>query len=90
MNIDAQLLCVCLCVCTLPCHYNTSHAVWDAGACCEEGDAHDDIRNSQSEANHGHLKQNRFGPNTTFISGKAAEENERQNDSVALSVHCVT
>lgn len=83
-------MCARLCVRTLPRHYHTSHAVWDAGACCEEGDAHDDVRNSQSEANHGHLEQNRFGPNTTFISGKAAEDNERQNDSVALSVHSVT
>lgn len=55
-NIDVKLLCVFVCVRTLPCDYNTRHAVWDAGACCEEGDAHDDVGNSQSEADHSHLK----------------------------------
>lgn len=56
---------VCVCVCTLPCDYNTSHAVWDAGACCQEGDAHDDVRDAESEANHGHLKTKR---NKEFVS----------------------
>lgn len=44
---------------TLPRHYDTSHAVWDAGARCEEGDAHDDVRDAESKANHSHLRANR-------------------------------
>lgn len=62
-NIDVKLPCVFVCVRTLPCDYNTRHAVWDAGACCEEGDAHDDVGNSQSEADHSHLN-----PKTDFAS----------------------
>ena len=52
-------VCVSVCVCTLPRHYNTSHAIWDAGACCQEGDAHDDIGYAESEADHSHLKPSR-------------------------------
>lgn len=48
-----------LCERTLPCHYDTSHAVWDAGARCEEGDAHDDVRDAESKANHSHLRTER-------------------------------
>lgn len=41
---------------TLPGHNQTGYAVWDAGACCQESDAHDDIRDSKSVANYSHLK----------------------------------
>lgn len=51
-------LCI-LCERTLASHYDTSHAVWDAGARCEEGDAHDDVRDAQSKANHSHLRTDR-------------------------------
>lgn len=42
---------------TLPSHDETGYAVWDTGACCQESDAHDDIRDSQSIANNGHLRE---------------------------------
>lgn len=35
---------------TLSCHYEARHAVRDTGACCQEGDAHDDIWDTQCEA----------------------------------------
>lgn len=49
------------CVYTLSCNYNTSHAVWNTGACCQKGDAHDDIRDSQSEADDSHLNRRLVG-----------------------------
>lgn len=42
---------------TLPSHNQTGYAVWDAGACCQESDAHDDIRDSKSVANYSHLRE---------------------------------
>lgn len=42
---------------TLPSHNETGYAVWDAGACCQESDAHDDIRDSQSEPDYSHLRE---------------------------------
>lgn len=42
---------------TLSSHDQTRYAVWDAGACCQERDPHDDIRDSQSVANYSHLKE---------------------------------
>lgn len=42
---------------TLPGHNETGYAVWDAGACRQESDAHDDIRDSQSVANYSHLRE---------------------------------
>lgn len=40
----------------MPSHDETSYAVWDAGSCRQESNAHDNIRNSQSVADYGHLK----------------------------------
>lgn len=42
---------------TLSSHDQTRYAVWDAGACRQEGDPHDDIRDSESVANYSHLKE---------------------------------
>lgn len=42
---------------TLPGHDETGYAVWDAGAGCQESDAHDDIRDSESVANYSDLKK---------------------------------
>lgn len=42
---------------TLSSHDQTRYAVWDAGACRQERDPHDDIRDSQSVANYSHLKE---------------------------------
>lgn len=41
---------------TLTCYDQTSHAVWDAGASSQEGDAHDDIWDPQCETDHSYLK----------------------------------
>lgn len=40
---------------TLPRYYKAGHAVRNTGAGCQEGDAHDDIRNTKSEANNRNL-----------------------------------
>lgn len=40
---------------TLPGHDEAGYAVWDAGAGSQESDAHDDVRDSESEANYGDL-----------------------------------
>ncbi len=42
--------------CTLSSHDEAGYAVRDAGACCQESDAHDNIRNSQSVPNYSHLR----------------------------------
>lgn len=42
--------------CTLPSHNETGYAVRDTGACCQESNAHDDIRDSQSVPNYSHLR----------------------------------
>lgn len=42
---------------TLPSHNETGYAVWDAGAGCQESDAHDDIRDSQSVPDYSHLRE---------------------------------
>lgn len=42
---------------TLSSHDQTRYAVWDAGACRQERDPHDDIRDSQSVADYSHLKE---------------------------------
>ena len=43
---------------TLSGHYEAGHAVRYTGARCQECDAHDDVRDTQREANHSHLTQN--------------------------------
>lgn len=47
----------CVCVFTLSRHDEAGHAVRDAGAGCQEGDAHDDIRDTERETDHRHLRQ---------------------------------
>lgn len=46
---------------TLTCYDQTSHAVRDAGASRQEGDAHDDIWDPQCETDHSHLKWTKTG-----------------------------
>lgn len=41
---------------TLSSHDETGYAVGNAGACCQESDAHDDVRDSQGVADHSHLR----------------------------------
>lgn len=44
---------------TLPRHDEAGHAVRDAGAGCQEGDAHDDVRDAERETDHRHLRGRR-------------------------------
>lgn len=53
--------------CTLSSNNETGYAVWDTGACCQESDAHDDIRDSQSVANYSHLKAHRLSELTNGL-----------------------
>lgn len=40
---------------TLAGHNEAGHAVGDTGACCQEGDAHDDLWDAERVADDGHL-----------------------------------
>lgn len=44
---------------TLSRHDQTRHAVWDARACCQESNAHDDIRDPKCISNNSHLQEKR-------------------------------
>lgn len=62
---------------TLSSHDQTCYAVWDTGACRQECDPHDDIRDSQSVANYSHLKETQTHTCCSF--------NEH---SGCLQIHC--
>lgn len=45
---------------TLSCYDQARHAVRNAGASCQESDAHDDVWDPQCETNHGYLKHRKM------------------------------
>lgn len=64
---DSLVNCHFVGVITLSCNYEAGHAVRDAGASCEEGDAHYDIWDPECEAYHRYLTERQTQTITTYI-----------------------